>query len=91
MNTLSALRILISNSGISLAELARRINLPRNSLYNMFSKKTDINVSKTLIPIANELGYRVCLVADDDVLELTNEQKDNVQCGSDDAQFTKKR
>ena len=70
MNMLDAINQMLERSGISRAEMARRLDRSPASIYNMFSRGTDV-YTDTLVRIAAIAGYRVYLVGDEDALEIT--------------------
>lgn len=70
MEILDGIDQMLKHSGISRAEIARQLDRSPASIYNMFSRGTDV-YTDTLVRIAAIAGYRVYLVSEAEALEIT--------------------
>lgn len=58
MDTLDAIKRMLEGSGMTAAALAKAVGRSRNSIYNMFSGKTDVRVG-SLVDMAKATGYEI--------------------------------
>lgn len=70
MDVLDALTYMLEKSGKSKAEVAESIGRLPNSVYNMFSRKTDVRVD-TLAAMAECMGYELILRNGEDEVKVT--------------------
>lgn len=72
MEVLDAIDTMLEESGETKAGLASSLGRSRQSIYNMYQKKTDVRCG-TLIAMAQHMGYEVVLRKGDDEIKLSAE------------------
>lgn len=72
MEVLDAIDMMLEKSGETKAGLASSLGRSRQSIYNMYQKKTDVRCG-TLIAMAQHMGYEVVLRKGNEEIKLSAE------------------
>lgn len=73
MEVLDAIDAMLEESGETKAGLAASLGRSRQSIYNMYQKRTDVKCG-TLVAMARHMGYEVVLRKGDGEIMLSAEQ-----------------